>query len=79
MIFQVKTTRQKCNLIIGMYAAWEARKIYECWSRGEVQGRSTLSPMQWSCWLATAAPPEVPLMARGMLQQIPKDKESWAD
>lgn len=60
MIFQVKTTRQKRNLIIGMYAAWEAWKIYERWSWGEAWGRTMLSPMQRSCWLATAAHPRPP-------------------
>jgi len=75
MIFQVKTTRQKCNLIIGMYAACEARKIYECCSRGEARGRSTLSPTP-QCWLATAASPDVPLVARGTLLQILKEKGS---
>lgn len=78
MIFQVKTTRQKCNQIISMYAAWQAQKMYESWSCGKAEGRSVLSSMHWSCCLATAAPSAVRLLACDILHQILKQKESWA-
>lgn len=72
MIFQVKTTRQKSNLIISVYAAWEAWKIYEHQSLRE--GWEHTEPMQRSCWLATAAPLEAPLTACGISQQMPEEK-----
>lgn len=45
MIFQVRTTRQQHNPITGVFAAWEAREIYEHTQRREAPGQEHTRPL----------------------------------
>lgn len=79
MIFQVRTTRQKHNLITGVFAAWEAQEIYERWILGEAPGQEHTRPPAAALLLPTPDPPQVPLMVCAMLPQLPKEVKPWVN